>query len=671
MSRWALYRPGSGDTPQVPVGDNSWIGMDMKTPDPAQMPPGTYREGYNCRIENGDLVSRKGTLYPGAYNFVQYNQIYGVGLFSDPNGQEWICVAVASGVWFTRDGEAPKFIPMSTTINYPIEFVQAFEKLFMFRGPDLPPLLWAGDWAVYWQALPTSTQVTKVTGQWNWRIVASPTNGQVTTDTFNWSSTVTYVDISKITVAGTNVTTLLSAVVVGNFIRFEQASNLTNWVLFKINFSGIDQGTYVRFSVSWSSDSGTALSPASNTVLNVTFVDIDTSRKPIPNAYTAEFVANRLIVPYGKDRVAVSDIGDYVRYDLLANDFQINTGQADSLIRVFPWIKNTILMFKEHSIFAVSNVVGDLSATTLNQISNNIGLCGRHAVVQVGNDIFFMDTGGVRMISQIFENSPQVQALPISDNIKPIIDSINWNAGDSIYAQSRRERIYFSVPLKNATRPNTLIVFNLVSQSWESIDTFADPDFRADALAKAQYNTERRVFAIDELKGLIILLEQGKTDIMGVSTAHEWQVHAEVMSRGYQGQGPRTNFRRVEIDTASWNPNFSVDAFVDGTNAKSLVLDVAADRTKYEIWGRKPWNVQNLNDDHATDYRQDYSVMLPLRIGHNGVQIERQQERSNRFQVGMYGRYCQLRISNDSGYLGLRAIVFEGMEDQRAERSQL
>ena len=325
------------------------MGLDMKTPDPGAMKAGTYREGYNCRIENGGLVTRKGTLYPGAYNFVQYNQIFGAGIFSDPYGLEWIAVAVASGVWFARDGEAPKFIPMVDVINYPVEFVQAFDRLFMYRGPDLPPLFWQGDWSIFWEVFP------------------APTGGRATT----------------------------------------------------------------------------------------------------PNAYTAEFIANRLIVPYGKDHVAVSDIGEYTMYDWIFDDFQINTGQADTLIRVFPWIKNTVLMFKTHSIFAVSNVVGDLTSTTLDQISNNIGLVGQHAVVQVGNDVFFMDCGGVYQIQQIFENSPQVQALPISDGIKPVIDSINWNASDGIFAQTRTRACLFRDSLKNATRNNAIIVFNLMTQAWE------------------------------------------------------------------------------------------------------------------------------------------------------------------------------------------------------------
>jgi hypothetical protein len=492
-------------------------------------------------------------LYPGAYNFVQYNRIYGAGIFSDPYGQEWIAVAVASGVWFTRDGEAPRFIPMTTNIDYEIEFVQAFDLLFMYRGPDLAPLIWGGDWSIYWEVFPP------------------PGSGLKTT----------------------------------------------------------------------------------------------------PNAYTAEFVANRLVVPYGKDHVAVSQIGEYTNYDWIFDDFQINTGQSDSLIRVFPWIKNTILMFKSHSIFAVSNVVGDLTSTTLDQISGNIGLVGRHAVVQVGNDVFFMDTSGVYQIQQIFENSPQVQALPISDSIKPVFDSINWNASAGIFAQTRRERVYFAVPLKNATRNNALLVYNLMNQAWESIDTFTDPDFRIDGLAKATYNTERRLFAVDKYKGLIILLEQGKTDIMGIDVNHEWQVQTEIMTRGYLGPGMRSNFRRVQIDTATWNASFSVDAFVDGTNAKALAEDVTYDRTKYEVWGKPDWNPVNLNDDHANAYREDYSVMLPLRIGYYGAQVERQQERSNRFPVNMFGRYCQLRITNTQGYIGFRTIAFEGFEDQRAERSQV
>ena len=552
MPRWAT--PQRGDELQIQTGDNTFIGLDMKTSDPAQMKEGTYREGYNCRIENGDLGSRKGAITPGSYNYVQYNQIFGGGLFSDPNGGEWLAIAVASGVWFTKDGEAPQFVGIpNETIDYNVELVQAFSQFFMYRGADHEPLVWNGDWAVFWTPFP------------------DPTGG----------------------------------------------------------------------------------------------------RESTPNADTAEYYGNRLFVPHGRDSIAVSDIADYTEYDWILSDFQVNTGQADELVRVFPWLNNTLIIFKQHSVFSITNVYGDLSETILNQVTGGVGAVGRRSMVAVGNDIFLMDFSGVYRIGQWYDNSPQVQALPVSDAIKPIVDSINWNAAAGIRANVRRERVYFAIPLKNAVRNNVLIVFNLVTNAWESIDTFDDPDFRIDDLVKAPYNGERRLFAIDRYKGLVVLLEQGKTDIFGNNYTKELQIQFDVLSRGYLGAGMRSNFQRVEIDTSSWNPNFSVNAYVDGTNAKPLVSNKITDRTKYQVWGKPSWTPDNTKDDHANAYRQDYSVALPVMLGYNGIQIEREQEVSQRYRVKMFGRYCQLRIANTSGAVTLRAIVFEGFEDQRQERSQI
>lgn len=553
MPRWE--RPvWPMDTVQTQVGDTGFLGMDMKTPDPAQMANGTYREGYNCRVENGDLCSRLGAILPGSYNFVNYNRIWGVGLFSDPNGSEWLGIAVASGVWFTRDGEAPNFVPLvNETISYDVELVQAFNQFIMYRGPDYEPLVWNGDWAVYWTPFP------------------APTGG----------------------------------------------------------------------------------------------------RESTPNAYTAEFYANRIFVPHGRDSIAVSDIADYTEYDWILDDFQVNTGQADQLVRIFPWFNNTLIIFKQHSIFSITNVYGDLSTTVLGQVTPNVGAVGERSMIGVGNDIFLMDFSGVYQISQWFDNSPQVQALPVSDQIKPIINAINWNYAAGIRVNARRERVYFAVPLKNAIRNNVLLVYNLLNKTWESIDTFDYPDFRIDDLVRAPLNGERRLFAIDRYLGLIVLLEQGKTDILGWDYTAERQVQYCVMTRGYLGPGLRSNFQRVEIAASTWNPDLTVNAYTDGANANALISNRTTDRTKYQVWNKPDWVSDNTNDDHASEYRQDYSVQLPVMLGYNGIQIEREQEISARYRVKMFGRYCQLRITNNSGAIVLRSVVFEGFEDQRAERTQI
>jgi hypothetical protein len=173
------------------------------------------------------------------------------------------------------------------------------------------------------------------------------------------------------------------------------------------------------------------------------------------------------------------------------------------------------------------------------------------------------------------------------------------------------------------------------------------------------------------MQGLIVLLEQGKTDILGPTTAHERQIQAAVLSRGYAGPGPRNRFERLELDLSSWNPSFTAEAYVDGSDVKALSKTETADRTKYEVWNKPAWNSENLGDDHAAEFRQDYSVQLPVMLGDNGIQIERLQEKTYRYTVRMKGRYLQVRVQSSQGHLGIRTIMTESYEDQRAVRAMV
>ena len=672
MARW--QRPvWPNDQVLSPTGDTAFVGMDLKTRDPAQMLTGWYAEGYNLRLENGGMASRKGSLCPGALNYAQYGQIYGVGVFSDPNGLEWLVLAVSSGVWFAKDNESPRFIPTSFVINYTVEFSQAFNILYMWRGPDLPPLQWAGDWSVYWEGLPNPSGYDTDTWNYNWLNTGTFTTGQVTTGGTgpDWSSNVNAVGITPVTSDGINIESQLLGFKVGDTIKLAVASNAAVWVQFVITAPGTVTGTFITIPVNWNSANGVA--PVNNTPLLVSFMTTSTSdptRYPMPNAVTAETFSNRMLVPHDRDGLAISDIGASV-YQWAVNDFRINQGEADTLMRVFPWVLEMVLCFKQHSIFQMANVTGDLSGATLQKLPGTKGLVGRKALTAVSGDIYFFDYSGVYQITQVFEGSPQSGALPVSDNIKPLIDSINWISAAGIRAENRRERVYFAVPLQNAVRNNVLLVYNTISSSWESIDTFGDPDFRIDDLVKINYIGDRRLFAIDRKKGMVLLLEQGKTDLLGNTTDFEYQVEFGVLTRGYTGVGPRNEFPRVGIDVATWNPSFTVEAFVDGSNAKTLVSDRTKDRTKYDVFGKPAWNQENLNDDHASARRKDYSVGLPLMLGYNGVQIERNQESTERFQVDMFGRYCQFRIQNNVGAIGVRSVILEDYEAQREPRTQV
>jgi len=169
---------------------------------------------------------------------------------------------------------------------------------------------------------------------------------------------------------------------------------------------------------------------------------------------------------------------------------------------------------------------------------------------------------------------------------------------------------------------------------------------------------------------LILLLEEGKSDIMGSSFETERQIQTSLFTRGYGGPGPRNNFRRFELDIASWNPKFSVRCYPDMGYGKLLVSERQKSRTHYEIFAKPAWNPSNTNDDHGSPKREDYSVEVPIMLGDNGVMIEKNEESTERYQLNLKARYIQLKIENEQGFLNIRAIMPDAFEDQRAPRPQ-
>jgi hypothetical protein len=126
-------------------GDDSFIAMIMAD-DRSVLPPGYYPMAINKRIEAGRACTRKGTFPPLFANAVPYDAICGDGVYRNPNGSAVMLVATPTEVKIIRDGTAPGTvtIPAGVTLAAPCEFVQAFDKVVLFRGPDAAPLVWTG-----------------------------------------------------------------------------------------------------------------------------------------------------------------------------------------------------------------------------------------------------------------------------------------------------------------------------------------------------------------------------------------------------------------------------------------------------------------------------------------------------------------------------------------------
>jgi hypothetical protein len=110
--------------------------------------PGLCSDARNKRFLRGHAETRPGVCTPVQFNpDGGWDTIYGTGVFSDPNGYEWILLATADGVYRIRDGLPPtSLITLAdgAVIDGPCELVQAFDQVILFRGPDLEPLVWNG-----------------------------------------------------------------------------------------------------------------------------------------------------------------------------------------------------------------------------------------------------------------------------------------------------------------------------------------------------------------------------------------------------------------------------------------------------------------------------------------------------------------------------------------------
>jgi hypothetical protein len=105
--------------------------------------------------------------------------------------------------------------------------------------------------------------------------------------------------------------------------------------------------------------------------------------------------------------------------------------------------------------------------------------------------------------------------------------------------------------------------------------------------------------------GLLIYLLDWGIDYAPID--HEWT------SRGYRCQTlARKRFNQAFFNLRTWNPDFTVGAVPEGVEEEQ-VLSLTGTRSPVNYtrpFTAPAWTPTNLNDDHATPYREDYSVSL-------------------------------------------------------------
>ena len=509
------------------------------------------------------------------FDSVGQKKVYGVGSFNDPNGNETILVATASGLYGSASGGFFSIpMPDGETFEESVEFVQAFHEVVVFRGEDKRPLI------------------------------------------------------------------------------------LRNM---KVGLESIDQ---------------------KETDTSLLENDSD-GTEAIPNAGAGSiFYQNRLIIPTSADTLAVSDFLNVTRFAPIISEFRINVGTSDSLtgLKVADETTGTLLAFKEHSVYRLSNVYGNLESVVMDTVTLDYGAINSRCITGIGKDVWFLSSKRGLSSLGLADNAKLTgSSVPVSEGIQPVMDSINWDSAKEVAcAAYNSNRYYLAVPT-GTEGVDKILVYSFINGAWEGYDT--SPVITGmKGFFELNYSGAKRLFIVDK-NGFFHLYDDykygGDTDdvpattvVSGVDTPTgvitKTPITTEVLSRGYiAGRITFKKWRTAKVQTKTQNPTFTVDAEFDGVNESSnLVTGKTYDRTKFD----RPFDAGSFTVTDAanffTPYRQDYTIQAAdfatalTNAPATGAIFDPDlmADHECRYAFRGEGKFMQLRVKNTTGRQEITAL---------------
>lgn len=176
----------------------------------------------------------------------------------------------------------------------------------------------------------------------------------------------------------------------------------------------------------------------------------------IPRALRGVFAANRLFLLREDDTVVASDILDYTGYTLF-NDFRVNQGDADKGVAIAAFGSESLIVFKQRSVYRIDHVYGNLESITFSLVTNRYGCVAAESVVNCGSDVLWLSQEGVASLTLTEQNEIQASQGALagknrmfSEPIGPLIERVNGRYIENANGAVWNDRYYLGLPLDQA-----------------------------------------------------------------------------------------------------------------------------------------------------------------------------------------------------------------------------
>jgi len=252
-----------------------------------------------------------------------------------------------------------------------------------------------------------------------------------------------------------------------------------------------------------------------------------------------------------------SDVLDFDTFDVIGNQFNITAGQSDYIVGLEPFQKDELIVFMRKSIHVIKGVSGSLADCTTQLLTTEVGCSARKTIVQVANKIYFLSDKGLYAIEYFDNVNLRGVGVPITETIQPIMDRINQNYSFLSSAVFHNNRIYLAVPLDSEVgaddtfKVNTVIVWNLLNDGVESIDTVNSENFSIRDFIVGREGSQNELYLTTEEGGIHKVEANDGGDIVSLVSASQDEtipVVSRLVTRQYDANSfDRKQFSRAEL----------------------------------------------------------------------------------------------------------------------------
>jgi hypothetical protein len=607
----------------------------------------------NDTFSSGSVVVKNPALADTAVN-----EVYGSCIFSDPNAssESYIILAANTKAVAVKISDPNTTFDLgytgSETVSSPVEMIQAFNKVYIFREGDAAlfvdlstnnitgsPTMQLVDEGDFTQPVTLTATVCDIDN--NECTITSNTHGLKVGDviicTKQGDSTLIFDAFSVISGFFTNIarpptTYTITSVPSTTQFKFNVGNSVADIADGSIS-------TYPQFISEVSSSLGYIHMPAPK------YGVVHQRRLAVPYRFDTSgstTVTDRKIF----DEVILSKILDTDTYDKRFGQFRFNAGMADFNVGMLSFSDDKLIVFNRNSIHQVTGE-GKVETLSNQLLTDEVGLIARNTISQIGNQILFLSDNGVYGLTFVDRYNLRGTELPLSESIQETINRINKAAAEKSVAVYFDNRYYIAVPTDGSPVNNTLLIYNFLNKSWESIDSvdnsnLTGSDFEFTNLLVTGSGLDKGVYVVNTDGGIHKL----ETEADGIDRVITQIGSTTEEESRIKGSATTRMFTLNSIDRKKWN-NFELHLESSPDNSSDVSITGIAENPDSE----PDIDLLTASDYLGEDIPAGEDVSIRARIGNNRA----------------YG--FQMKIDSTLGLPSFRAIKVAGVETFRSTSS--